>query len=240
MTRSGWRRWIAPGLCAGVLALVLLGATGTRIPFVDAGARLVPAPAVDESATRATETAVLAGGCFWGVQGVFQHVKGVNQAVSGYAGGSADTAFYDEVGTGDTGHAEAVRITFDPTQVSYGQLLRIYFSVVQDPTQLDRQGPDVGNQYRSAIFTQDESQGRVARDYLAQLDRAHVFAEPIVTRIETGAFFPAESYHQDYLITHPDSPYILLNDKPKLDDLRRLFPQLYREQAARLAMAAPH
>ena len=231
MDRCTRRRRVDLAVWLGVTALLLAGLVGTRWGrFGSEGARLVPAPAVDEAATSGSETAVLAGGCFWGVQGVFQHVPGVSQAVSGYAGGSASTASYEAVSGGATGHAEAVRITFDPARVSYGQLLRIYFSVVQDPTQLDRQGPDDGSQYRSAIFTQDQSQARVARAYLSQLEQATVFHAPIVTRTETGDFFPAEDYHQNYLNTHPASPYILLNDRPKIHDLQRLFPGRYREQ----------
>jgi len=195
----------------------------------------VPAPAVDEPlpAGSPSETAVLAGGCFWGVQGVFQHVKGVTQAESGYAGGPRETGNYDTVSTGSTGHAESVRITYDPTQVSYGQLLQIFFSVVQDPTQLNRQGPDVGSQYRSVIFAQDATQRRVAESYVAQLNRDAVFPGPIVTRVSPATeFFPAERYHQDFLNSNPTFPYIAINDMPKLRDLNRLFPQLYRDQPA--------
>ncbi|WP_123025673.1 peptide-methionine (S)-S-oxide reductase MsrA [Mycolicibacterium stellerae] len=199
----------------------------------------VPAPAVDEQAPAAgTETAVLAGGCFWGVQGVFQHVRGVTQAESGYAGGAAETAHYETVGTGSTGHAEAVRITYDPTQVTYGRLLQIYFSVVTDPTQLNRQGPDVGSQYRSAIFTQNADQQRVAQAYIAALSQAGVFPAPIVTRVEPNTgFFPAEGYHQNYLDLHPTSAYIAMNDMPKVADLARLFPLRYRDQPVLVSVA---
>ena len=192
----------------------------------------VPAPTVDEPASASgTETAVLAGGCFWGVQGVFQHVKGVAEAESGYAGGAEATARYETVGTGDTGHAESVRITYDPTQVSYGRLLQIYFSVVTDPTQLNRQGPDAGTQYRSAIFAQNTDQQRVAQAYIAQLSQAAVFPAPIVTTVEPNTgFFAAEGYHQNYLDSHPTSAYIVMNDMPKVADLERLFPQQYRGQ----------
>jgi peptide-methionine (S)-S-oxide reductase len=194
---------------------------------------VVPAAAVDEPtpASAASETAVLAGGCFWGVQGVFQHVKGVTEAESGYAGGSKDTADYDTVSTGSTGHAESVRITYDPSQVTFGQLLRIYFSVVTDPTQLNRQGPDEGTQYRSAIFAQDATQQRVADAYIAQLNAAKAFPAPIVTKVapNTG-FFPAEGYHQNYLNSNPTYPYIAINDMPKVDGLKQLFPALYRDQ----------
>jgi peptide-methionine (S)-S-oxide reductase len=200
-------------------------------PAAAAESFAVPAPAVDEPAASGTETAVLAGGCFWGVQGVFQHVKGVTQAESGYAGGAEATAHYETVGTGDTGHAESVRITYDPTQVSYGRILQIYFSVVTDPTQLNRQGPDSGTQYRSAIFAQNPDQQRIAQAYIAQLSQAGVFPAPIVTTIEPNTgFFPAEGYHQNYLDLHPTSAYIAMNDMPKLADLQRLFPQQYRGQ----------
>jgi peptide-methionine (S)-S-oxide reductase len=192
---------------------------------------VVPAPVVDEPLGSGSETAVLAGGCFWGVQGVFEHVKGVTEAESGYAGGSADTAQYETVSTGDTGHAESVRITYDPAQVTFGQLLRIYFSVVTDPTQLNRQGPDVGTQYRSAIFAQNQDQQRIAQAYLDQLTHASVFPAPIVTKVEPNTgFFPAERYHQDFLNSNPTYPYIAMNDMPKLADLKSLFPTEYRDQ----------
>ena len=193
----------------------------------------MPAPTVDEPAGSpgASETAVLAGGCFWGVQGVFQHVRGVSSAVSGYAGGEASTAQYETVGTGTTGHAESVRITYDPGQVTFGQLLRVFFTVVHDPTELNRQGPDVGEQYRSAIFPQNDVQKNVADAYITQINEAKVFDTPIVTRTDRDSgFFPAEDYHQDYLDSHPTAPYITANDMPKLDDLRQMFPELYRDQ----------
>ncbi len=177
------------------------------------------------------ETAVLAGGCFWGVQGVFQHVQGVERVVSGYAGGTAQTAHYETVGGGGTGHAESVEITFDPAQVSYGALLQIFFSVAHDPTEVNRQGPDTGTQYRSAIFPATAEQRRVAQAYIAQLDGSHVFGPPIATQIVDGAqFFPAEDYHQDFLVQHPGHPYIVVNDLPKVAALKRLFPQRYRAQ----------
>jgi peptide-methionine (S)-S-oxide reductase len=214
-------------------------------PAPEAAAAGVPAAVVDEplAPPGQTRTAVLAGGCFWGVQGVFQHVKGVTQAVSGYTGGGASGAHYELVGTGMTGHAESVRITYDPSQISYGQLLRVFFSVVQDPTQLNRQGPDTGTQYRSAIFPQDDSQKRVADSYISQLTDARTFGAPIVTTVEApsgkpATFFPAEDYHQDYLNSNPDSPYIAINDMPKVDNLKRLFPDLYREQPV-LVLASP-
>jgi peptide-methionine (S)-S-oxide reductase len=192
----------------------------------------VPLPALDEAANPATsEVAVLAGGCFWGVQGVFQHVKGVSNAVSGYAGGEAQTAQYGMVGSGDTGHAESVKITFDPAKISYGRILQIYFSVAHDPTQINRQGPDSGSQYRSAIFPQGDEQARIAKAYIAQLDQAKLFDAAIATRVEPGhAFYPAEAYHQDYLTLNPTSLYIIYNDLPKIDNLRRIFPELYRDK----------
>ncbi len=200
----------------------------------------VPAPEVDEPAVAGSETAVLAGGCFWGVQGVFQHVKGVTEAESGYAGGDRGTADYETVSSGTTGHAESVQITYDPSQVTFGQLLRIYFSVVQDPTLLNRQGPDVGTQYRSAIFAQDATQTRIAEAYVAQLNRAAVFPSPIVTTVSPKAdFFPAEQYHQDFLNSNPTYPYIEINDMPKVNDLKRLFPESYRDQPV-LVLARDH
>lgn len=195
-------------------------------------ARIIPAPALDvRSGQSSLQTAVLAGGCFWGVQGVFQHTKGVVGAVSGYAGGERRTAQYDLVGTGSTGHAEAVQVTFDPAQISYGQLLRIYFSVAHDPTQKDRQGPDIGPQYRSAIFPINDEQANVAQAYIAQLDRAQVFETAIATTVELDRkFYPAEAYHQDYMVRHPRDPYILMHDRPKVADLKRLFPEQYRSE----------
>jgi peptide-methionine (S)-S-oxide reductase len=193
-------------------------------------ATVIPGPALDETAAAgSSETAVMAGGCFWGVQAVFQHLKGVRQVVSGYAGGSKDTAEYETVSTGHTGHAESVQITFDPHEVSYGRILQIYFSVAHDPTQLNRQGPDSGTQYRSVIFAMNESQRKVAQRYVAQLDQAGVFRHPIVTKIDayTG-FYPAETYHQDFATLHPNHPYIAFNDLPKIDNLKRLYPDLYR------------
>jgi peptide-methionine (S)-S-oxide reductase len=189
----------------------------------------IPAPAVDETAATDKETAVFAGGCFWGVQGVFQRVDGVSNAVSGYAGGAKDTARYEMVGNGNTGHAEAVRITFDPAKVSYGKLLQIYFSVAHDPTELNRQGPDVGPQYRSTIFPGNDEQARVAKAYIDQLNKARLYDAAIVTTIETDqAFYPAEDYHQDFLTNNPTYPYIVYNDMPKIENLRRLFPERFR------------
>jgi len=196
-------------------------------------ATLLPPPEVDSprGAAATTQTAVLAGGCFWGVQGVFQHTKGVKNVLSGYSGGEKATATYEQVGSGRTGHAESVQIVFDPREISYGEILRIYFSVAHDPTELNRQGPDTGTQYRSAIFYADASQQRIAQAYIAQLERAHVFPQPIVTRVDPlKAFYPAEAYHQDFLNRHPDHPYIVFNDAPKIASLKKLFPQDYREQ----------
>ena len=193
----------------------------------------LPAPAVDSAASGASsETAVLAGGCFWGIQGVFQHVKGVSQAVSGFAGGKTPTGGYEQVSGGKTGNAETVEITFDPKQISYGQILRIYFSVM-DPTTLNYQGPDHGTQYRSVIFATSAEQRRVAEAYIDQLTKAHVFAEPIVTQVNAySTFHRAEDYHQDYVIHHPDQPYIAINDLPKVSTLKTLYPQMWREAPA--------
>lgn len=177
----------------------------------------------------AEQTAVFAGGCFWGVDAVFRHVKGVSNVVSGYAGGSAATAHYDMVIGGNTGHAESVQVRFDPAQVSYQQLLRVFFSVAHDPTQLNRQGPDVGSQYRSAIFYADAEQQRIAQDYIRQLTAARTFASPIVTQLAPlQQFYPAEDHHQNYLALHPYEPYVVIHDMPKLDQLRRQFPRLYK------------
>jgi peptide-methionine (S)-S-oxide reductase len=193
---------------------------------------IIAAPAVDNpKAAGPVQTAVLAGGCFWGVQGVFEHVRGVQKVVAGYAGGERSTAQYETVSSGSTGHAESVKITFDPAAISYGQILQIAFSVVHDPTQLDRQGPDVGTQYRSAIFYADESQKRIAQAYINQLDQAHVFSRPIVTRVDPlKGFDAAEDYHQDYLIHNPSQPYIAYYDIPKIENFRRTFPELYSGQ----------
>ena len=193
----------------------------------------IPAPTADlvTEASGAQEVAVFAGGCFWGVQGVFQHTKGVIQAVSGYAGGAKQTAVYEVVGSGLTGHAEAVQITFDPKQITYAQLLQIYFSVAHDPTQLNRQFPDSGTQYRSAVFPTSASQKAVTEKYIAQLDAAKVFPARIVTQVTPAmTFFPAEAYHQDYATLHPESGYIARFDLPKIANLKNTFPQLWREQ----------
>ncbi|ESW90759.1 methionine sulfoxide reductase A [Mesorhizobium sp. LSJC269B00] len=192
---------------------------------------VIPPPAVDEKAASGSEKAIFAGGCFWGVQGVFQHVKGVTKAVSGYTGGAKDDAVYETVGSGRTGHAESVEITYDPSKVTYGQLLQVYFSVAHNPTQLNFQGPDSGTQYRSTIFAENGEQQKIAQSYIAQLDQAKVFAKPIVTTLETGkTFYPAEEYHQDFLTLNPTYPYIVYNDLPKVANLKSLFPGLYSEK----------
>ncbi|MGB8039761.1 MAG: peptide-methionine (S)-S-oxide reductase MsrA [Pseudolabrys sp.] len=201
----------------------------------------IPPPAAEAPAQSAgLETAVLAGGCFWGIQAVYQHVKGVTNAVSGYAGGAQKDAIYDAVSSGRTGHAESVKVTFDPRQVSYGKILQIYFSVAHDPTQLNRQGPDTGPQYRSEIFPQSEAQQKAAKDYIAQLDAAHVFKRPIVTKTDSmkSEFFPAEAYHQDYAIKHPYQPYIAINDAPKVENLSKLFQDVWRDQPVTVAQAS--
>jgi peptide-methionine (S)-S-oxide reductase len=227
-----------------ILAALLLGAGIALQVFPSAaeGSRSIPPPALDEPAnpTATSEVTVLAGGCFWGVQGVFQHVDGVTSAVSGYAGGAANTAHYEMVGANTTGHAESVRVTFDPRRISYGRILEIYFSVAHDPTELNRQGPDVGTQYRSAIFPTNAEQARIAEAYITQLNQAHVFDVPIVTKIESGKeFYPAEDYHQDFLTRNPRYPYIVINDLPKVENLKRLFPDLYRATPVLVATAAP-
>jgi len=222
---SAWAR------IAGLVGVIAIGAFSWQHSAWSAEPAVeIPAPTQDEPATGAhSETAVFAGGCFWGVQGVFEHVRGVQQALSGYSGGSAATAQYETVSTGKTGHAESVRVTFDPAQVSYGHLLQVFFSVVQNPTELNYQGPDEGTQYRSALFPLDAAQRTVAQAYIAQLNRARVFPAPIVTDIENfKGFYPAEGYHQNFLTLHPDVPYIYFNDLPKIAALKRLFPSLYR------------
>jgi len=213
-----------------VASMLLMGLAIASHPVAADGARVVPAPMVDAPPGQATSAVVvLAGGCFWGVQGVYQHVKGVTSAVSGYAGGDRRSAEYETVSTGRTGHAESVQVTYDPRQISYGRILQIFFSVVHDPTELNRQGPDTGTQYRSAIFPLNAEQADVAKAYIAQLDQLHTFKKPIATKIEPDrAFYPAENYHQDFLTRNPRYPYIAINDLPKIDDLKRLLPELYR------------
>jgi len=210
--------------------LILILAALTSCTASGRANNILPNPAVDAPLTQTggSQEAVLAGGCFWGIQAVFQHVKGVKSAISGYAGGAADKAEYELVSTGETGHAESVKITYDPSLVTYGQLLRVFFSVAHDPTQLNKQGPDVGTQYRSAIFYGSEEQKRIAEAYIAQLAKAGIFAHPIVTQVAPlKAFYPAEAYHQDYAARHPNDPYIAYNDAPKVAQLRQQFPDLY-------------
>ena len=199
-------------LSLGIVAAALLSA-----PLADAGA-----------APQRTETAVLAGGCFWGMEGVFDHVKGVTNVVSGYAGGSAKDANYEAVSSEGTGHAEAVRITYDPTKISYPQILQIYFTIAHDPTEIDRQGPDVGKSYRSAIFPQSAQQAQIAKAFIARLTAMHAYKRPIATRIENGGFYPAEAYHQHFYDNHPTHPYIVFNDKPKVAALKAKYPGFYK------------
>jgi len=213
---------------AVLLLVVLVGVVACNAG--ERPAANIPNPGVDATLATAKgeQTAVVAGGCFWGIQAVFQHVKGVISATSGYSGGAANTAEYEMVSNGDTGHAESVKITYDPSQITYGQLLRVFFSVAHDPTQLNRQGPDTGTQYRSSIFYGSDEQKRIAEAYIAQIEKAKVFPRPIVTQVVAlKAFYPAEAYHQDYAAHHPDSPYIVYNDAPKVANLRQQFPDLY-------------
>ncbi|MBU1305844.1 MAG: peptide-methionine (S)-S-oxide reductase MsrA [Alphaproteobacteria bacterium] len=224
--RLGWRAALASLLVLPAMALGLMhqAATAQEAPVV------IPAPAQDLAETGTSATAVFAGGCFWGVQGVFQHVKGVTRAVSGYSGGSAETAQYELTGSGTTGHAESVEVTYDPSVVSYGELLHIYFSVAHNPTQLNYQGPDHGTQYRSTIFPQSPEQAATAKAYIAQLDTTGLFEGPIVTTIEDfKGFYPAEQYHQDFLTLNPTWPYIVVNDLPKVAALKQIFPDVYRD-----------
>jgi peptide-methionine (S)-S-oxide reductase len=226
---------LASRVIPAVAAIALVALAVLKLGIVPSSAetaRTLPAPTLDEPAAQATSaTIVLAGGCFWGVQGVFQHVAGVTSAVSGYAGGEQSTAQYEKVGSGRTGHAESVRVTYDPHKVTLGRLLQIYFSVAHDPTELDRQGPDVGPQYRSTIFPTSDAQAKVAKAYIEQLDQGKAFGAKIVTTIEPGrTFYPAEGYHQDYLTLHPSQPYIVFNDLPKVENLKRLFADSWRAE----------
>jgi peptide-methionine (S)-S-oxide reductase len=212
-------------------AIILTAAVVWACSSATASATAIPDPAFDAplASAKGEQTAVLAGGCFWGVEAVFEHVKGVTDVRSGYSGGSAATAQYEKVGTGETGHAESVRITYDPSQISYGQLLKVFFSVAHDPTELNRQGPDSGTEYRSAVFYANDEQKRIAQAYIDQLNRAKVFGRPIVTQVAAlQSFNEAEAYHQDYLTHHPDEPYIVINDQPKIDNLRKQLPGLYK------------
>ena len=220
---------------AGALALAVFAVAPSRAAE---DAVIIPAPTADTQPAGGLQTAVIAGGCFWGVQGVFQHTAGVVNAVSGYAGGNKSTADYRLVSTGSTGHAEAVEIKYDPNKISYGKILQIFFSVAHDPTQLNRQGPDSGTQYRSAIFTTSDEQKKVAEAYIAQLNAAKVYRKPIVTTIgPLEAFYPAEAYHQDYLTLHPNQPYIAFNDLPKIENLKKIFAENYIEKPTLVSSA---
>jgi peptide-methionine (S)-S-oxide reductase len=218
------------------VAFVVFLVVGAYVEARPAVSSPVPAAAADEPLAHAStrETAVFAGGCFWGVQGVFERVKGVVETKAGYAGGTAETATYDQVSSETTGHAESVKVVYDPSQITYGQLLRVFFSVAHDPTQMNRQGPDVGTSYRSAIFYTSEEQRRISEAYIAQLDAAKVFSRKIVTVVTPlKGFYDAEDYHQDYALHNPDNPYILVCDRPKIDALKSQFPELYREYKGR-------
>lgn len=219
------------------LAVLMCGALAQVTACAGEAAVVIPPPAIDSAKVAGPmQTAVLAGGCFWGVQGVFQHLRGVRQALSGYAGGEKATAQYDSVSSGATGHAESVQIKYDPALVSYGEILQVFFSVAHDPTQLNRQGPDHGTQYRSAIFYGNDEQKKIAQAYIAQLNKTHVYASPIVTRVDPlKGFFAAENYHQDYLINNPHNPYIVINDLPKVQNFERVLPALYQPKAVLVA-----
>jgi peptide-methionine (S)-S-oxide reductase len=230
MRRTSFSRFMLAAAAVGAVAVTAFNAGPLRAAE---DAVIIPAPVIDAQASDGAQTAVIAGGCFWGVQGVFQHVAGVSNAVSGYAGGDRSTAHYEMVGSDTTGHAESVQITFDPHKVSYGRLLQVYFSVAHDPTQLNRQGPDSGTQYRSAIFPMSVEQARVAKDYIDQINQAHVFKVAVVTRIEPDrTFYPAEAYHQNFLTLHPSNGYIVVNDLPKIEELKHYFPDFYRPDPA--------
>jgi peptide-methionine (S)-S-oxide reductase len=213
------------------ILLIMVIITMNACTLANASATAIPSPTLDASlaTVRGEQTAILAGGCFWGVEAVFEHVKGVSRVESGYSGGSGATAQYNTVSSGATGHAESVRIAYDPSQITYGQLLKVFFAVAHDPTELNRQGPDTGTQYRSAIFYSNEEQKRIAQAYIEQLNQAKVFGRKIVTQVVPfKAFHEAEAYHQDYLVHHPNDPYIVYNDLPKLENLRKLLPELYK------------
>ena len=228
MRRNPFSRFALSAAAIGALVIAAFVSVPTRAAE---DAVKIPPPAADVQAADGLQTAVLSGGCFWGVQGVFQHTAGVTSAVSGYAGGSQMTATYEQVSSGTTGHAESVQIKYDPKQISYGKILQIFFSVVHDPTQLNRQGPDSGTQYRSAIFTTSDEQKKVAEAYIAQLNAAQVYRKPIVTKVgPLQGFFAAEAYHQDYLTLHPNQPYIAYNDIPKVENLKKIFADNYIEK----------
>ena len=220
-----------PTLLAAAVGALAIAAFALAPSRAAEDAVVIPPPATDVSASDGIQTVVLAGGCFWGVQGVFQHTTGVVSAVSGYSGGSKMNAQYEMVSTGTTGHAESVQVKYDPKRISYGKILQIFFSVVHDPTQLNRQGPDSGTQYRSAIFTTTDAQKKAAEAYIAQLDAAKVYPKPIVTKVgPLDGFYPAEGYHQDYLTLHPAQPYIAYNDLPKVENLKKIFAENYQEK----------
>jgi len=235
MSRSPFSRL---SLCAAAIGALAITAFAVAPSRAAEDAVIIPAPVADVPASDGVETVVVAGGCFWGVQGVFQHTAGVVNAVSGYAGGSKSTADYTVVSTGTTGHAESVQIKFDPKRISYGKILQIFFSVAHDPTQLNRQGPDSGTQYRSAIFTTSEEQKKVTDAYIAQLNAAKVYRKPIVTKVgPLQGFYPAEAYHQDYLTLHPNQPYIAYNDIPKVENLKKIFAANYLEKPTLVSSA---
>jgi peptide-methionine (S)-S-oxide reductase len=235
MSRSQFSR---RSLCAAALSALAITAFLAAPSHAAEDAVIIPAPAADVHASDGIQTAVIAGGCFWGVQGVFQHTAGVVNAVSGYAGGGKNTADYNMVSTGTTGHAESVQVKYDPNKISYGKILQIFFSVVHDPTQLNRQGPDSGTQYRSAIFTTSDEQKKVAEAYVAQLNAAKVYKKPIVTKVgPLEGFYPAEAYHQDYLTLHPSQPYIAYNDIPKVENLKKIFADNYLEKPTLVSSA---
>lgn len=236
IARLARRTWLTGAALLSAAALVV----PRLAPSAAESGRDLPPPARDVAASGApSEVAVIAGGCFWGVQGVFQHVEGVTNAVSGYAGGDAPSARYDMVSHGRTTHAETVRVTYDPRKISYGRILQIFFSVAHDPTQLNRQGPDVGPHYRSTIFPETAEQAEIAKAYIAQLDAARAFDKAIVTTLESGkAFYPAEDYHQDYMTLNPMQPYIVFNDLPKVAELKKRFPTLYRDKPVLVSQAA--
>jgi peptide-methionine (S)-S-oxide reductase len=228
MRRSQFSRL---SLCAAAIGALAIAAFAIGPLRAAEDAVVIPPPAADVAPADGLQTIVVAGGCFWGVQGVFQHTSGIASAVSGYAGGNKTTATYEQVSTGSTGHAESVQIKYDPKKISYGKILQIFFSVVHDPTQLNRQGPDSGTQYRSAIFTTSDEQKKVTDAYIAQLNAAKVYSKPIVTKVGSlQGFFPAEDYHQDYLTLHPSQPYIAYNDLPKVENLKKIFAENYIEK----------
>jgi peptide-methionine (S)-S-oxide reductase len=227
--KSG-RSFLFGGLAVAAVLTFAIALSGRPGLYAAERATVVPAPTFDNpKAAGPLQTAVLSGGCFWGTQGGFEHVKGVRRVLAGYAGGQASTASYETVSSGTTGHAESIRVVFDPAEISYGEILRVFFSVAHDPTQLNRQGPDEGTQYRSSIFYADATQQKIATDYIAQLQQAHAFSRPVVTRVDPlKGFYPAERYHQDYLYHNPDQPYIVYNDQPKIENLKRVFPDVYQ------------